>query len=97
MHLTQLALLSLLSATLLSQKELLLVLMRHGPRTGSRSEKDQNKKGRLTGNGLRMCYLNGVYIRKNYKRLFEDGYSPENNKVISSSSLRCKMCARATM
>jgi len=84
-------------------KEVVMIaeLWRHGARTPSTNKLglkyvDEEGKGHLTGNGVRMHYLLGSQIRSNYKDLFFRGSQSGNVSLVYSSDVeRTFLSARA--
>ena len=49
--------------------------------------------GNITANGMRMHFILGSQLRKNYPMIFDDKYNPTDVQVQSSSVYRCIMSA----
>lgn len=80
---------------LANANELLIVLMRHGPRHPLKQYSNENSGGQLQSQGLRMSYQAGRYFSKQFE--FMPKFSTRTSTVISSSEDRTRLSARAFM
>lgn len=84
--------------TLIFKKlKMITILARHGARHPEMSNIEEHKRGQLTNNGLRMCYLLGTYMRERYSDFFPKTFNFNENYVIASGMPRTQQSAQAFM
>jgi hypothetical protein len=77
--------------------KLVMVLARHGARYPIAAGIDERRKGEITENGLRMCYLLGKFIRIKYADFFPAKFNYNRNYVLASGLPRTQMSAQSLM